>query len=493
MKETGISKNKKADGTGVTDKLYLVLRIAVLFAVVFMFIPGINPARISGMIGRNLSLFTSGISYSSLASEFGRAFRKGWVMKSTLRLDSVSALIICVGTAAVAAGGCLSLGNLKMKKLSNIFTAAGSAVMLSGLGGIALAYSQISQTEKPKKIEPIFSNGFYMILIVAVLILIVTLIAMAKQPKVEAGAKYEMETKYRLFLMLMPFLALAGVFCYLPLWGWRYAFFDYKVGDTLSMDNFVGFKWFTQLFKNPATVRDIIRVLKNTLAMSGLGILTSWLPMAFAIFLCEIKNMKFRRVVQTLTTVPNFISWVLVYALAIAIFSTDGFINEFAKSIGLLAKNADGHNFLMGDHFTWVKMWAWGTWKGVGWSAIIYISGIAGIDQQLYEAATVDGAGRFQKMWHITVPGLLPTFFVLLLMAVAAVLSNGLDQYLVFCTPQNKNHIEVLDLYVYNLGLGSGGSIPLSTVVGMFKSVISVILLFGANSLSKALRGESIV
>ena len=106
MKETGISKNKKADGTGVTDKLYLVLRIAVLFAVLFMFIPGINPARISGMIGRNLSLFTSGISYSSLASEFGRAFRKGWVMKSTLRLDSVSALIICVGTAAVASGGC---------------------------------------------------------------------------------------------------------------------------------------------------------------------------------------------------------------------------------------------------------------------------------------------------------------------------------------------------------------------------------------------------
>ena len=121
-------------------------------------LPGINPARISGMIGRNLSLFTSGISYSSLASEFGRAFRKGWVMKSTLRLDSVSALIICVGTAAVAAGGCLSLGNLKMKKLSNIFTAAGSAVMLSGLGGIAIAYSQISQTEKPKKIEPIFSD-----------------------------------------------------------------------------------------------------------------------------------------------------------------------------------------------------------------------------------------------------------------------------------------------------------------------------------------------
>lgn len=259
------------------------------------------------------------------------------------------------------------------------------------------------------------------------------------------------------------------------------------------MSNFVGFKWFTYLFQNGATRADIVRVIRNTFAMSGLGLITQWIPMAFAIFLCEVKNLTFRRFIQTFTTVPNFISWVLVYALAIAIFSTDGFINEFARSIGLLAEGVDGKNFLMGDHLTWIKMWAWGTWKGVGWSAIIYISGIAGIDQQLYEAATVDGAGRFQKMWNITVPGLLPTFFVLLLMAVAAVLSNGLDQYLVFCTAQNKNHIEVLDLYVYNLGLGSGGSIPLSTVVGMFKSVISVILLFGANSLSKALRGESIV
>ena len=134
----------------------------------------------------------------------------------------------------------------------------------------------------------------------------------------------------------------------------------------------------------------------------------------------------------------------------------------------------------------------WGTWKGVGWSAIIYIAGISGIDQSLYEAATVDGAGRFQKMWHITVPGLLPTFFVLLLMAIAGILSNGLDQYLVFENAENRSSIRVLDLYVYRLGIGSG-SIPLSTVVGMFKSVISVILLFGANAISKALRGESIV
>ena len=258
------------------------------------------------------------------------------------------------------------------------------------------------------------------------------------------------------------------------------------------MDNFVGFKWFTYLFQNKATRSDLVQVMMNTLGISGLNIMTTWLPMVFAVFLCEMRSMKFRRFVQAFTTIPNFISWVLVYAVALSIFSTDGFINTFMKELGVLAQDAQGKNYLMGDNHTWLKMWAWGTWKGIGWSAIIYIAGISGIDQSLYEAATVDGAGRFQKIWHITMPGLLPTFFVLLLMAIAGILSNGLDQYLVFENAENREHIRVLDLYVYELGIGNG-SIPLSTVVGMFKSVISVILLFGANTLSKVLRGESIV
>ena len=292
--------------------------------------------------------------------------------------------------------------------------------------------------------------------------------------------------------MFLPFAILGFLFCYLPLYGWRYAFFDYKSGGTLSSDNFVGLKWFAYLFKNSATRNDVINVMKNTLAISGLNIITSWIPMIFAVFLCEVRNMRFRRFVQAFTTIPNFISWVLVYAVALSIFSTDGFINTFAKEVGLMSQNAPGHNYLMGNSFTWVKMWGWGTWKGVGWSAIIYIAGISGIDQSLYEAATVDGAGRFQKMRHITLPGLLPTFFVLLLMAIAGILSNGLDQYLVFENAENRESIRVLDLYVYKLGIGNG-SIPLSTVVGMFKSVISVVLLFAANGMSKLLRGESII
>ena len=139
----------------------------------------------------------------------------------------------------------------------------------------------------------------------------------------------------------------------------------------------------------------------------------------------------------------------LVYAVALAIFSTDGFINTFLKEIGVVAQNAQGKAWLMSSKHTWLKMWAWGTWKGVGWSAIIYIAGISGIDQSLYEAATVDGAGRFQKMRHITLPGLLPTFFVLLLMAIAGCLSNGLDQYLVFRNPNNMDTIRVSVSYTH--------------------------------------------
>ena len=149
-------------------------------------------------------------------------------------------------------------------------------------------------------------------------------------------------------------------------------------------------------------------------------------------------------------------------------------------------------NYLMESGHMWLKMLAWGLWKGVGWSAIIYIAAISGIDQGLFEAATVDGAGRVARMWYITVPELIPTYCVLLLMSIANILSNGMDQYLVFSNAVNREQIQVLDLYVYNLGIGSG-LIPLSTVVGMVKSIVSVILLFAANGVSKAIRGESIV
>jgi putative aldouronate transport system permease protein len=398
-------------------------------------------------------------------------------------------MVVCIGIVICDAGGCMSLGNVRYKRLGNKFSIVGSLVQFVGLAGIYLAYTQVATTVKPEKVLPMFPSGFFFFLVIAAIILITSIANQIALPKCELGTKFEMESKFKLFLMFLPFIALVFVFSYLPLWGWRYAFFDYKSGGTLSLDNFVGFKWFTYLFQNEATRKDIVRVLRNTLAMSGLGIATSWVSMAFAIFLSEIKSSGFRRFVQIFTTIPNFISWVLVYAIALAIFASDGFINSIFINLGWVDTAT---NYLMGDSFTWLKMLAWGMWKGMGWGAIIYIAAISGIDQQLYEAATVDGAGRFQKMWHITLPGLIPTYFVLLLLSVAGILTNGMDQYLLFENPTNTNTITVLDLYVYNLGI-VGGSIPLSTVVGMVKSVVSVVLLFVANNASKLVRGESII
>lgn len=321
----------------------------------------------------------------------------------------------------------------------------------------------------------------YLYLVIGIIMLLVGVVNDFVVEKTPEGTKYEMETKYTLFIMFIPFLLLIFAFSYLPLYGWRYAFFEENT--TFKSSEFVGFYWFKELFGSEAFRTRFLVVMRNTLVMSGLGLLTSWLPMAFAIFLNEIKSTKFRRFVQTFSTIPNFISWVLVYAIAFSIFAADGLINNLLGTRIM---------FLNDPSFLWVKMLLWGTWKGIGWSAIIYISGIAGIDQQLYEAASIDGADRFQRMWHITLPGLMPTYVVMLVMSIAGILSNGMDQYLVFSNALTREPLEVLDLYTYNLGINSG-QVALSTVVGMGKSVISIILFFVANTAAKKIRGNGIV
>ena len=294
-----------------------------------------------------------------------------------------------------------------------------------------------------------------------------------------------------MFLMIVPFLAVVFVFSYMPLHGWLYALYDYRPPFKLFDCDFVGARWFVDLFSNASKRALILEVLGNTFAMSGLGIAFSWLPMAFAILLMEIGNRYFKRVTQTLTTLPNFISWVLVYSMAFFIFNSSGLINNL--SINKLGLYDVPVLFLqIGGKSVWLAMWLWGTWKGLGWSAIMYIAAIASIDQELYEAAYVDGAGRFRTIWHITIPGLLPTYFVLLLLNIANFLNNGVEQYYVFQNAFNKQNIQVLDLYVYNLGLGSG-SYSLATAISIMKSMVSLTLLFTVNFLSKFIRGDSII
>ncbi|MBQ8554753.1 MAG: sugar ABC transporter permease [Clostridia bacterium] len=478
-----------------TNKILLwIARAVIIVTGLSVFFPTLNPGRISLLINENASLFTTAISYETITGSMGYPLRRGMLEPWQFYVLMAGAAVVVLGILTCCAGACMSLGNNRMKRKGMLLPMLGAVLIGAGLVVIVYAHSLLEAAAAAsdaayKRIQPSMPFGIQYFGVMAALVLVTTLASWLTLPK-EREAKMEMDEKFRLFLMFLPVLLLTFIFCYLPIYGWRFAFFDYKIGDALTAENFVGLKWFTYLFENAATRDDLLRVLRNTLIMSGLGIATSWLPIAFAVLLAEVRSTKFQRVVQTLTTIPNFISWVLVYAIAFAIFSTDGFINSFLRNVlGVAGANTD---YLASADWIWVKMLLWGTWKGLGWSAIVYIAGIAGIDQQLYEAAKVDGANRFHCIRHITIPGLMPTYMVMLLMSVAGMLSNGMEQYLVFENPINKNVIEVLDLYVYNIGIKSG-LIPISTVVGIFKSLIGVTLLFGANGISKAIRGESII
>lgn len=271
--------------------------------------------------------------------------------------------------------------------------------------------------------------------------------------------------------------------------GWVYALYDYRSPLKLSQCEFVGLKWFKMLVANETQMKQIGQVMKNTFAMSFLGIATSFLPVLFAVFLNEMKSRKCRAVVQTLTTLPNFISWTLIYSVAFSLFSNSGMVNTVLQQLGLISEPV---RILDSGEHVWLFMILLSTWKGLGWGAIMYIASLSGIDQEMYEAARVDGAGRWQMIRNITIPALMPTYFVLLILAVANFLSNGMEQYFVFQNAFNKEHIQVLDLYVYNIGLG-GKSFSLATAVGMLKTIVSITLLIIVNAVSKKVRGESII
>lgn len=240
---------------------------------------------------------------------------------------------------------------------------------------------------------------------------------------------------------------------------------------------------------NSIKVKQLLSVLRNTFAISGLSLLFSWFPMIFAVFLNEIKCKPFQKFVQTVTTLPNFISWVLVYSIAYCVFNSTGVVNSMLMSLGIVDKP---QLFLQSSTHVWLKMWLWLTWKNAGWAAIMYIAAISGIDEQMNEAAKVDGASRMQVIWNITIPSILPTYFVLVMLNLANFLSNGMEQFYVFQNAFNKDYIQVLDLYVYNLAMGGGGY-SLSTAISIFKSVVSILLLCITNWVSKLVRDEGFI
>lgn len=294
--------------------------------------------------------------------------------------------------------------------------------------------------------------------------------------------------KRKLFLISIPFLLFITAFCYVPLAGWAISFFKYYPGIPFNKMEFVGLKNFEAFFYNK---KQVINVVRNTFVLSGLIILTMPLPAIFAILLNEIRNLKFKKLVQTFSTIPYFISYVLLYLAFTTILSpSDGMLNTLlVDNLGILDKPL---NVLTNEKIAWTVQTVTYLFKNIGYNAILYLSAIASIDTQLYEAAEVDGAGRFAKIMNITVPGLLPTFVVLLVLQIGSVLSGaGFEQYYVFGNAMVLDKLEVIDTYTYKMGIVQG-NYSFGTAMSMMKSVLSVALMLAANTIVKKVRGSSI-
>lgn len=289
------------------------------------------------------------------------------------------------------------------------------------------------------------------------------------------------------FLYALPGIVWVFVTCYVVLWGWIYAFYNYKPGRLLSNCEFVGLKNFIVLFGNPVMRSNLFRTIKNTLGIHLLGYLFSPLPMLFAVFLSEVRSKKFQKIVQTVSTLPHFISWVIMFSLCLGLFGNGGAVNQFLRMIGSDATV----NILNSSKHVWLTQTLLSTWKGLGWSAIVYFAAVAGVDQEMYEAALVDGAGKMQRIWYITIPQLIPTYFVLQVISIGNILRSGIEQPMVFGNAMNMHYIENLDLYVYNLGINNG-LFSYSIATGIMTSAVSLILFGLANYASKKIRGSSV-
>ncbi len=290
---------------------------------------------------------------------------------------------------------------------------------------------------------------------------------------------HKKKKRWELFFLVLPLELLVIMMSYVPLFGWTLSFFEYHPGTPLFNNEYVGIKYFVSLFSS----REVMRAFVNTLVFSGIRFALLLCPMLFAILLNEIKCSGYRKIIQTLTTLPYFISWIIVYSLAFALFSTEGFITKAAgMKISLLNRT---------DAVYWFQSLV-NIWKNLGWDAIIYIAAIAGIPLDLYEAAEVDGANRFHAAVYITIPELMNTFLVLMLLFVANFVNNGMDQYYAFSNSIILDKIETLELYTYRVGLQQS-DYSFATAAGIIKSMISIVLLFGTNAIAKKVRGTSII
>lgn len=285
-----------------------------------------------------------------------------------------------------------------------------------------------------------------------------------------------------LYLMMIPGLAIVFVFSYMPMYGLLIAFKDFKIRDGIWGSRWVGFDHFIRLFTHPDAKQAII----NTLIISFNSLL--WLfpvPIILSLLLNELRQPKFKKTVQSILYLPHFISWVVINGLLFGFFSmTSGLVNKLIVSWGMTAVN-----FLSDKNTFRQLLYMTGIWKGAGWGTIIYMAAISGVDQSLYEAAEIDGAGRFKRMLHITLPSIRFTIITLLILNVGGVMSSNLDQILNLISPNVYSVGQTIDVFIYEKGINTGNySFP--TAVGLFQQVINFILLLTTNKIAQLMGQE---
>lgn len=293
----------------------------------------------------------------------------------------------------------------------------------------------------------------------------------------------DMRANWSLYLMAVPVLAYYILFSYKPMYGALMAFFNYKPARGFSGSEFVGLQNFIEFFKSPYFARTI----KNTLAISVLNLIFCFpAPIILALLLNEVRNAKFKKVVQTVTYIPHFISLVVVCGMVSQFCLSSGLINDIIEFFGgtrvALLQNPKYYRtiYILSD-----------IWQQVGWSSIIYLAALSGVDKNLYEAAELDGANKWKQTLHVTLPGILPIIVIQFILAVGNLMSVGYEKTILLYNPTTYSVADVISSYTYRMGLVDNDW-GYSTAVGLFNSVVNCILLVFTNKMSKKLTENSL-
>lgn len=287
-----------------------------------------------------------------------------------------------------------------------------------------------------------------------------------------------------IYFMILPGLLYFIIFKYIPMLGLAISFQDYMPFKGITGSEWVGFKHFNRLFSDP----DFWNIFKNTLVIFVINLAFYFpVPILLAVMLNEVSHSFFKRAIQTIVYIPHFLSWVIVVSISFVMLTMDGgIINEVISSMGL-----EPINFLMNAEWFRPMYIIQVIWREAGWGTIVYLAAMASIDPGLYEAARMDGAGRFRQIWHITLPGIRNVIVVLLILKVGSVLDTGFEHIFLLLNSMNKNVAEILDTFVYTAGLKQG-QFSFSTAVGLFKSIIALILVVSSNWLAKKFGEEGV-